>query len=203
VALPTSPTSPTPESGKPAARPLAGPVVPLTVLNTTSDELAGGKGPSRLYGDATATEVLVKGDPLSPQPGRADDFAWPAGSDANRPVATPAPGAALAPPAAAAAVVSTAPSAPMAPTAIAPALVTPPPSVPVIANPEPAVTPAQSQMPKASEPRQAAKPAARDQRKTREAEADRRGREGHPLPPRNVQRSNDPFGRGGLFGIFR
>jgi hypothetical protein len=38
---------------------------------------------------------------------------------------------------------------------------------------------------------------------TREAEAERRARDGHPVPPRNVPRSNDPFGRGGLFGLFR
>ncbi|HWE79249.1 MAG TPA: DUF459 domain-containing protein, partial [Pseudolabrys sp.] len=206
VALPTSPSTPTPQSGKPAARPLAGPVVPLTVLNTTSDELAGGKSPSRLYGDATATEVLVKGDPLSAQPGRADDFAWPSGSDASRPpsnpapATTPTPGAAVAP--SAAALASTAPTVPAVAPAIAPAPVAPPPPVPVISNPEPAEKPAQSH-PKASDPKQAMKPAARDQRRTREAEADRRGREGRPLPPRNVQRSNDPFGRGGLFGIFR
>ena len=200
VALPTSPLTPTPENGKPAARPLAGPVVPLTVLNTSSDELAGGKSPSRIYGDATATEVLVKGDPLSPQPGRADDYAWPPGSAATRPAATPAParapapGAALAPPPAA--VASTAPAAAPAPTVPARA-----PSTPVIANPEPAEPPPPA--PKANEPKQAAKPPVRDQRRTREAEAERRAREGRPVPPRNVQRSNDPFGRGGLFGIFR
>ena len=203
VALPTSPLTPTPENGKPAARPLAGPVVPLTVLNTTSDELAGGKTPSRVYGDATATEVLVKGDALSPQPGRADDFAWPQGSEANRPApapaAAPASGAAASP-APAAAVASTAPAAAV-PATVAPATMAP--SVPVIANPEPAAKPAQSPPPKASEPKQAAKPAARETRRTREAEAERRAREGRPVPPRNVQRSNEPFGRGGLFGIFR
>lgn len=212
VSLPTSPLTPTPENGKPAARPLAGPVVPLTVLNTTSDELAGGKTASRVYGDATATEVLVKGDPLSPQRGRADDFAWPPGSAANAaavnpppapattpasaPVKTPAPGAAVTPPAA---VASTAPAAaPLAPPVSVPAA---PSATPVIANPEPAQSP--SPAPKATEPKQAAKPPVRDQRKTREAEAERRAREGHPVPPRNVQRSNDPFGRGSLFGIFR
>ena len=203
VALPTSPATPTPENGKPAARPLAGPVVPLTVMNTTSDELAGGKTASRVYGDNTATEVLVKGDPLSPQRGRADDFAWPAGSDANAsavnpppaPVKPPTPGAAAAP---SAAVASTAPIAPAPPAISAPAVA---PATPVIANPEPAETPPPA--PKANEPKQAAKPPLRDQRKTREAEAERRAREGRPVPPRNVQRSNDPFGRGGLFGIFR
>jgi hypothetical protein len=75
------------------------------------------------------------------------------------------------------------------------------PSTPVIANPEPAEPPPPA--PKANEPKQAAKPPVRDQRKMREAEAERRAREGRPVPPRNVQRSNDPFGRGGLFGIFR
>ena len=50
----------------------------------------------------------------------------------------------------------------------------------------------------------AAKPAQRTAPKTREAEVERRRVErAAPRPPRNVQRSNDPFGRGGLFGIFR
>jgi len=206
VALPTSPSAPTPENGKPAARPLAGPVVPLTVLNTSSDELAGGRNPARLYGDTTATEVLVKGDALTPQRGRADDFAWPTGSDGSKPAGAPAAGAAPAPgaavtPAPAAAIASTAPAA----TPPAPAT---PAAVPVIAAPEPADTPAAA--PKPATPKQAAKPPVREQRKTRdteaeqrrlrEAEAERRARDGHPVPPRNVQRPN---GQGGLFGFFR
>jgi hypothetical protein len=39
---------------------------------------------------------------------------------------------------------------------------------------------------------------------TREAEiARRRAERPVPRPPRDVQRSSEPFGRGGLFGLFR
>lgn len=197
VALPTSPAAPAPEPGKPAARPLAGPVVPLTVTTATGDELAGGAQAARVHGDAIASQVLVKGEPLSPQRGRADDFAWPPGSPLRvEPVAAPAtpPSAgpvtkSQGPPPAAPAVASVAPA--------APAAVKPQEPVPTIAAPEPDDAQASLQ-PNA---KSAAKPAPHAAPKTtREAEAERRA---PPRPPRNVQRSNDPFGRGGLFGIFR
>jgi hypothetical protein len=54
---------------------MAGPVVPLTVTPTTSEELLGGAGNSSPHGDATATRVLVKGEPVAAPAGRADDFA--------------------------------------------------------------------------------------------------------------------------------
>jgi hypothetical protein len=87
VALPTAPAAPAPASGKPAERPLAGPVVPLTAVSSTSDELLGGGSAGRVHGDALAAQVLVKGEPVPPEQGRADDFAWPPGSAPRPPVA--------------------------------------------------------------------------------------------------------------------
>jgi hypothetical protein len=105
VALPTGPVAV--PSGKSAERPVVGPVVPLTVTTGTSDELLGGAGTRPSRGDAIASRVLVNGEPVNAQPGRADDFAWPPGGDASRPQAPAAekkPGAnqqsSLAPPAA-------------------------------------------------------------------------------------------------------
>ena len=83
ISLPTSPVGPQPADGKSAARPLAGPVVPLTVTPGNSDELLGGPGTRPAQGDAIATSVLVKGEPVPAPPGRADDFVWPRGGEAN------------------------------------------------------------------------------------------------------------------------
>ena len=213
VALPTSPVGPALEPGKPAQRPLAGPVVPLTVTAATAgDELLGGTPSGRVHGDAIAAQVLVKGEPLSPQRGRADDFAWPPGSEPRpEPEAT-----AVAPPPV------TKSESPAAPTVPAVAAAAPPASAPTaapaqapaIAVPEPAAETSNA----AVEPQRPAPPAARPAApkatetkpaphaapRTREADAARRRAEpAPPRPPRNVERSNDPFGRGGLFGIFR
>jgi hypothetical protein len=98
LTLPSGPFGPLPGEGKPAVRPLAGPVVPLTVTPGNSEILLGGAGGSSAHGDAIATEVLVKGEPVTAPPGRADDFAWPPGSDANKPAATPPAPAPNAPP---------------------------------------------------------------------------------------------------------
>jgi hypothetical protein len=65
--------------GIPTTRPLAGAVMPLT--NTAvpaSDELLGGGGARPAPADPLATRVLVKGEPVAPPKGRADDFGWPA-----------------------------------------------------------------------------------------------------------------------------
>ena len=51
----------------------------------TTDQLLGGAGNRPAHGDSVATRVLVNGEPVAARPGRADDFAWPPGSDANRP----------------------------------------------------------------------------------------------------------------------
>jgi uncharacterized protein len=85
VALPAGPIAPVPGDGKPAARPLAGPVVPLTNTPTNSDQLLGSGGGAPAHADALAAQVLVKGDPVYAPRGRADDFVWPLGSDAPRP----------------------------------------------------------------------------------------------------------------------
>ena len=81
IAIPSGPVAPATPDGKPAARPMAGPVVPLTVAPTTSEELVGGAGNSSPHGDATATRVLVKGEPVAAPRGRADDFALKPDSD--------------------------------------------------------------------------------------------------------------------------
>jgi uncharacterized protein len=83
VALPSGSVPPTSSEEKPAARPLAGPVVPLTAMPKDSDDLLGVAGGSSAHADATATKVLVKGEALAAPSGRADDFVWPLGSDAK------------------------------------------------------------------------------------------------------------------------
>ena len=106
VALPVGPVAPVPAPGKSAVRPLIGPVVPLTVTPTNSDQLLGGAGVQPAHADAIADHVLVKGEPVPAPPGRADDFAWPPGAErkaasasappvdaaapANAPIAAPA-----------------------------------------------------------------------------------------------------------------
>jgi hypothetical protein len=80
VALPTTepqPQSPTAKPGGPMARPLAGPVVPLTSTVSGNEELAGAGGSSGSTGHVTATRVLIKGEAVASPAGRADDFAWP------------------------------------------------------------------------------------------------------------------------------
>ena len=79
IALPTEPG--TPDSnivpGEPAPRPLAGPIVPLVAASVNSDQLLGGAGTRPATVDALAARTLVKGEPLIPPAGRADDFSWP------------------------------------------------------------------------------------------------------------------------------
>jgi hypothetical protein len=75
VALPTGPGS---VEGKPTARPIAGPVIPLTTTIGVPDELLlGGPGNRPADRDSIAAGVLVKGEPIAARPGRADDFSWP------------------------------------------------------------------------------------------------------------------------------
>jgi hypothetical protein len=97
VALPAGPLAPATPDGKPAARPMAGPVVPLTVAPANSEELLGNAGNSSPHGDAIATRVLVKGEPVPAPRGRADDFSLQRGND-DSPVApvTAVPAGALA-----------------------------------------------------------------------------------------------------------
>lgn len=79
IALPNEPAQPDTSArpGAPAPRPLAGPIVPLTAAAVESDSLLGGPGSRPAQVDPLAQRTLVKGEPLPPEPGRADDYSWP------------------------------------------------------------------------------------------------------------------------------
>jgi len=90
VALPsTIETAPAgAKAGGPSARPLVGPVVPLTVSTTgaAAEELLGGARPATAppaHADPLATRVLIKGEAIAAPTGRADDFNWPRGGAAT------------------------------------------------------------------------------------------------------------------------
>jgi hypothetical protein len=135
MALPMGPIESAP-SARSTVRPLAGPVVPLTLPATNSEELAGGRTPQPAHGDATAAQVLVRGDSISAPAGRADDFAWPAGSRPVEPMAS-------------------APAAPAAPVAAAP----PAPEVkPAADKPAPKSVPAEKTVQKDVKPKPARPP---------------------------------------------
>jgi hypothetical protein len=171
VALPSGPVAPTTPDGKPAARPLAGPVVPLTVTPGTgnSEELLGGAGNSSPHGDAIATRVLVKGEPVPAPRGRADDFVLQPGN--------------------AAAAISPAPVIPPDALASAPANTTParvaPAAPPVAPQNKPAATPKNNAAAKTTQnaetkPKSVQPPPPRDD---------------VPRPPRPISRSGgNPFG---------
>jgi len=80
VALPSSepqvPATPGKPSG-PAARPLAGPVVPLTATLPSGQELIGSSDPGAVPAPKSVTRTLVNGDAIAPPAGRSDDFKWP------------------------------------------------------------------------------------------------------------------------------
>ena len=145
VALPSGPLAPVPGGAKSAARPLTGPVVPLTVPPNSAEALAGGASTPASHGDSLSAQVLVKGEAVDAPAGRADDFTWPPGSKANKPKPTAvvqpkvnAPGVTPAPRAAAPATPSVAapvaPSAPIPPAAAAPVAAKPPaPARPTVA----------------------------------------------------------------------
>ena len=77
--LPTEPATPdaNAQPGQPAPRPLAGPILPLVASSIGTDQLLGGPGSRPAAVDALVARTLVKGEPLAPPAGRADDFAWP------------------------------------------------------------------------------------------------------------------------------
>jgi hypothetical protein len=79
ITLPSEPATPEANAvpGQPAPRPLAGPILPLVAATVSSDQLLGGPGTRPASVDALAARTLVKGEPLMPPPGRADDFSWP------------------------------------------------------------------------------------------------------------------------------
>jgi hypothetical protein len=91
VALPLEPQA-APGShpaGSLGSRPLAGPVVPLTVSTGAGDELLGSaRGQPPSGADPLSARVLTRGEAIVPQSGRADDFSWPRSSEA-----APAPSA--------------------------------------------------------------------------------------------------------------
>ena len=70
-----------------------GPVIPLTGTpkdkEKGSDDLLGAPGSNPTLGDAIATKVLAKGETVAAPPGRADNFAWPNGSQAKSSAAAP------------------------------------------------------------------------------------------------------------------
>src|SRR6266542_331187 len=97
MALPV-PEEPQPDAsrtGVPAARPVAGPVVPLTTLTSAPEGLAGVGLQRSGVNDPNANRILVKGEPLPAISGRADDVAWPRPDASLRiepePSAAPAP----------------------------------------------------------------------------------------------------------------
>jgi hypothetical protein len=95
VALPSGPFEAAPSDSKSTERPLMGPVIPLTGTpkdkdkEKDSDSLLGAPGSSPIQGDAIATKVLAKGETVAAPPGRADNFAWPNGSQAKSSAAAP------------------------------------------------------------------------------------------------------------------
>ncbi|MDP3074245.1 DUF459 domain-containing protein [Bradyrhizobium sp.] len=109
IALPSEPATPDANAlpGQPAPRPLAGPIVPLVASSVGTDQLLGGPGSRPATVDALAARTLVKGEPLAPPAGRADDFAWPRRevgreqAKGDTPVASTAPDSTVAAPAAA------------------------------------------------------------------------------------------------------
>jgi uncharacterized protein len=79
ITLPSEPATPdaNAQPGQPAPRPLAGPIVPLVASSVGTDQLLGGPGSRPAAVDALVARTLVKGEPLTPPAGRADDFTWP------------------------------------------------------------------------------------------------------------------------------
>ena len=79
IALPAEPATPDAKAvpGQPVPRPLAGPILPLVADSVNSDQLLGATGSRPAAVDDLAARTLVKGEPLTPPAGRADDFAWP------------------------------------------------------------------------------------------------------------------------------
>jgi hypothetical protein len=109
MSLPSSVELAPPGKGGGSSRPLAGPVIPLTVSTsgTAAEELLGGARPNARPAtpDPLAVRVLTNGEPIPAPVGRADDFSWPRGGNggavpavASEPEA-PTPVAATAPPA--------------------------------------------------------------------------------------------------------
>ncbi len=97
--LPSEPGTPDANAlpGQPAPRPLAGPILPLVASSVGTDQLLGGPGSRPASVDALVARTLVKGEPLAPPAGRADDFAWPRREVGHEQVKGEAPVAAISP----------------------------------------------------------------------------------------------------------
>ena len=78
---------PTHQGPQSPARPVAGPVVPLTAAPGAQEELLGAGPAHAPAADPNASKVLVDGDPPSGLAGRADDFVWPKPAPAAAPPA--------------------------------------------------------------------------------------------------------------------
>jgi hypothetical protein len=106
ITLPTEPATPDANAlpGQPTPRPLAGPILPLVASSVGTDQLLGGPGSRPAAVDALAARTMVKGEPLAPPAGRADDFVWPRRevgreqAKGETPVATVAPDGTVAAP---------------------------------------------------------------------------------------------------------
>jgi uncharacterized protein len=133
IALPTEPATPdaNAQPGQPAPRPLAGPILPLVASAVSTDQLLGGPGSRPAPVDALAARTLVKGEPLSPPAGRADDFSWPRREIGREPAKGEVPVASTAPDGATVATAqpgpAPAPAAPKPKKPIRPAQAAPPP----------------------------------------------------------------------------
>jgi hypothetical protein len=81
IALPQSEPQVAAPAGKlpsgPVARPMAGPVVPLTASVQSGQELISGGDAANAGAPPSVTRTLVKGEAPPSPAGRADDFAWP------------------------------------------------------------------------------------------------------------------------------
>ena len=170
VALPVGPVGPVPADAKSKVRPVAGPVVPLTVTPGNSEELLGGAGSQPVHSDVTANRVLVKGEPVPAPPGRADDFVWPLGSDGKS--VPPAAGA---------------PAAPASVTA---------PAVNAVARTEPPAAAAKpSEEPKRAAAAKTSQTTGAKPRFEHPVETKLRPRQSDvPRPPRGIPQSGGPFG---------
>jgi hypothetical protein len=174
MAMPSSPQLQNAPS-EPAARPVAGPVMPLTTAASGGDELLGGGASRPAHSDPVATRVLVKGEPVAPAVGRADDFKWPRGSDA---------GAAAPPP----------------PTTAAPRAEPASPLKPAQPTPKPDAKQAVREPAKdADKNKTAEKPKTTKPQATGQSQPRPPSTTQQPRPPQPVQQRQS----GGLFGLFR
>jgi len=79
---PAKPGAPGAPAAGPAARPVAGPVLPLTAAtaaggDNSKDLIGTGSRATAVSADPMAVRVLSHGDPIVAPTGRADDFSWP------------------------------------------------------------------------------------------------------------------------------